>query len=123
MDTIKLPTLGYFKNGNGWLGSAGLLRFQLENSTPKRESDRAEGQVYELTTVLWQGPFSRPYARELDQRETFPISDAGIAALVDYLARQAEALNAAPPYTPEETTAYYHQKKAEEKEPSQQSEV
>lgn len=113
MKPIELPTLGYFKNGNGYLGSAGLLRFQLENNTPKKESERAEGQIYELTAVLWQGPFSRPYAQELG-RETFPIHEEGLTALKAYLDAQAQAVNAAPPFTPEETETYYQEKRAEE---------
>lgn len=116
MKPIELPTLGYFKNGNGYLGSAGLLRFQLENSTPPKESDRVEGQVYDLTAVLWQGPFSRPYAQEIG-RETFPIHAEGLTALLDYLNAQAQSVNAAPPFTAQETDAFYQEKKAEEAAP------
>lgn len=103
MDTIQLPTLGYFKNGNGYLGSAGLLRFQIE----KPREGRAR-------VVLWQGPFSRPYAQEFGQ-ESFDIDEPGLAALADYLTRQAEAVNAEPPYTEAETTAFYQERKAQEK--------
>lgn len=103
---IHLPTLGYFKNGNGWLGSAGLLRFQIE------KPDEA-GNV---TAVLWQGPFSRPYAQEIG-RETFPLDEAGLAALADFLTAKAGELETAPPFTPAETTAYYQTKKQEELTP------
>lgn len=107
MEPIKLPTLGYFKNGNGYLGSAGLLRFQIE----KPQDDRAQ-------VVLWQGPFSRPYAREFGQ-ESFDIDEPGLAALAEYLTRQAEQVNAQPPYTEAETTAFYQEKKAQEKAPKE----
>ncbi len=113
MKPIELPTLGYFKNGNGYLGSAGLLRYQLENSTPKREADRVEGQVYELTAVLWQGPFSRPYAQEIG-REAFPITEDGLTALTAFLDAQAQSVNDAPPFTTKETDAYYWEKKSQD---------
>ena len=106
MGPIKLPTLGYFKNGNGWLGSAGLLRFQIE----KPDED---GNV---TAVLWQGPFSRPYAQEIG-RETFALDDAGLDGLVSFLTRQALALEENPAFTPAETQAYYEDKKQEEQAP------
>ena len=103
MQPIKLPTLGYFKNGNGWLGSAGPLRFQIEKPD-------GEGNV---TVVLWQGPFSRPYAQELG-RETFPLSDAGLDGLVNFLTNRARELAEHPAFTDAETTAFYQAKKQEE---------
>lgn len=117
---IRLPTLGYFKNGNGYLGSAGPLRFQLENHTPQRESERVEGQVYDLTAVLWQGPFSRPYAQEIGQ-ETFPVDESGLAALVDFLTQRARKLDQHPVFTSEELNAYYLSKKQEEQAPKDQA--
>ena len=102
MQPIKLPTLGYFKNGNGWLGSAGPLRFQIE--PPVEDS---------VSVVLWQGPFSRPYAQELG-RETFPLDEDGLAALVDFLTAQSQALTDHPAFTAAETTAFYQAKRAEE---------
>lgn len=99
---ISLPTLSHFLNGNGWLGSAGLLRFQIEKP--------AEG---EMTAVLWQGPFSRPYAQEIE-RQTFPVTEEGLTAVAEYLNAKAQAVNKAPPFTDGETAAFYHAKRAEE---------
>ncbi len=117
MTPIKLPTLGYFQNGNDWLGSSGALRFQLENSTPRRESDREEGKVYQLTAVLWQGPFSRPYAQEVG-RETFPLTGEGLNALLGFLSVRAREMADRPVFTAEETAAFYQAKKREELSPS-----
>ncbi len=102
---IRLPTLGYLKNGNGWLGSAGALRFQIE------KPDEAG-----VTVVLWQGPFSRPYAQEIG-RETFPLDEAGLAALTRFLEDRAQALAERPVFTDAETTAYYQAKKRGELSP------
>lgn len=108
MTPIQLPTLGYFKNGNGWLGSAGLLRFQVEKPVDDQ-----------FTVVLWQGPFSRPYAQELG-RETFPVTAEGRDALADFLTQKAAEIKDHLPFTPAETTAYYQQRKEEEKGDSSQ---
>ncbi len=102
---IDLPTLGHFANGNGWLGSAGLLRFQSEKP-----------QEGEMTAVLWQGPFSRPYAREVEQK-TFPVSEEGLAAVTEYLDGKAALFETQPPFTEAETSAFYRAKKAEEAAP------
>ena len=99
---ILLPALSHFLNNNGWLGSAGLLRFQIEKP-----------QDGEMTAVLWQGPFSRPYAQEIE-RQAFPVSAEGLAAVTEYLNTKAAQIEARPPFTPEETTAFYQAKKAEE---------
>lgn len=104
---ISLPTLGHFLNGNGWLGSAGLLRFQIEKP-----------QEGEMTAVLWQGPFSRPYAQELE-RQTFPVTEEGLTAVTDYLNAKADAVNETPPFTDVETMEYYRAKKAEEAAPKE----
>lgn len=104
---ISLPTLSHFQNGNGWLGSAGVLRFQIEKPI--------EG---EMTAVLWQGPFSRPYAQEIE-RQTFPVSEEGLTAVLDYLNAKAQAVNEAPPFTDGETMEHYLAKKAEEAAPKE----
>ena len=105
MTPIKLPTLGYFKNGNGWLGSAGALRFQIEK--PQEEA---------MTVVLWQGPFSRPYAQELG-RESFPLSEEGLNDLLGFLSSRARELEEHPAFTDQESTAFYQERKAQEAQP------
>lgn len=104
---ITLPSLSHFLNGNGWLGSAGLLRFQIEKP--------AEG---EMTAVLWQGPFSRPYAQEIEQ-QTFPVTEDGLTAVTEYLNAKAAQVNEVPPFTDAETTEHYRAKKAEEAAPKE----
>lgn len=109
---IRLPSYSHFKNGNGWIGSAGILRYQIEEPVKAEE----EGAPNTVTCVLWYGPFSRPYAQEVG-RETFPVTDDGLAALADYLTREAKNAADSPRYTPEETAAFYWAKKAQESQP------
>ncbi len=107
METIQLPTLGYFQNGNGWLARSALLRFHIEKPV-----DDA------VTVVLWQGPFSRPYAQEIG-RETFPVSADGLTALSAFLTQKAGEMKDHPTFTAEETTAYYQAQKAAEQAPKE----
>ncbi len=107
MKAIELPTLSHFLNGNGWLGSAGLLRFQIEK--PEEE---------QMTVVLWQGPYSRPYAQVFTQ-ETFPVTEEGRTALLDYLNGKAQEMEDTPVFSPEETDRVYWDKKKEEATPTE----
>ena len=104
MTPIKLPSLGYFKNGNGWLGSSGLLRFQIEPF---------DKETMTMTVVLWQGPFSRPYAQEIG-RESFTLSEEGLNSLLGFLSVRAGELEREPAFTAQETNAYYREIKARE---------
>lgn len=106
---IRLPTFSHFKNGNGWIGSAGILRYEIEAPVKAQE----EGAPNTVTCVLWYGPFSRPYAQEFERR-TFPVTDEGLASLTDYLTQEAQKAQEAPRYTPEDTMAFYLAKKAQE---------
>ena len=92
---LYLPGLSHFANDNGWSGSRGLLRYEVERPQ--------EGRV---RTVIWQGPFARRYA-PIEEEAVFDVSEEGLAALRAWLLERAEAMNAHPPRTPEECRAYY----------------
>lgn len=118
---VQLPTRGHFVNGNGWLGSAGALRYEIETPVeipqdpPEKDPEKKQ---YTATVVYWQGPFSRPYAQEI-ARETFPVTEEGLAALAAYLDGKAAEMEAAPVFTEEEAFAFYQAKKAEEEKPAE----
>lgn len=101
-ELMWLPTLSHFTNGNGWSGSARVLRFQIEPP--------ADGK---LTAVVWQDPFTRKYAEELLRAE-FELSDEGIEAMRIWLLEQAAEMNAHPPRTPQELRAWRDNAKAQE---------
>lgn len=117
---VQLPTRGHFVNGNGWLGSSGLLRFQIETPVeiPKEGAEDKEDKDYTVEVVWWQGPFSRPYAQEIG-RETFPVTQEGLADLADFLTKTAEKLEENPAFSEEEVFAFYRAKKAEEEKPAE----
>lgn len=113
---IELPTRGHFVNGNGWLGSAGPLRFQIETPVqlPCDPPDKdPEDRDYIADVVCWQGPFSRPYAPELD-RQTFPITLVGLEDIKAYLNEKAAKLEENPAFSEEELFRLYQERKAEE---------
>lgn len=124
MKPIELPSLSHFLNKNGWLGSAGALRFQIETPVALREKDDRGNKIpleqQELTAqvVLWQGPWSRPYAQEIG-RETFPVTEAGRTALLEYLNSQAAQMEAQSVFTQQEVYDFYLQRKKAEQEGQQ----
>ncbi len=94
---IFMPTLAFFRNGNDWTGSLGLLRFYLR---PQEEA---------LTVETWCGPFCREYS-ETDETETFPLGEDGLAALLIWLKERAAVMNEHPTKTAEECQKIYEQK-------------
>ncbi|NCB62237.1 MAG: hypothetical protein EOM52_01285 [Clostridia bacterium] len=101
-ELMWLPSLSHFVNGNGWSGGERVLRFQIE--TP------ADGK---LTVVVWQDPFTRKYAEELDRAE-FELTEEGIEAMRAWLLEKAADMNDNPPRTPEELRAWRDQVKEKE---------
>lgn len=116
---VQLPTRGHFVNGNGWLGSAGPLRYQIETPVEIPTDPPAqdpEDKDYTMDVVWWQGPFSRPYAQEIG-RQTFPVTTEGLADLTAFLDAKAAEMETNPVFTEEETFQFYREKKAEEDAP------
>lgn len=96
-DDFYMPGLSHFENDNGWSGSRGRLCYEIERP-----------QDGKLKVVTWYGPFCREYAQE-DAVSFFEVTAEGIAAMTDWLLRQAEEMNAHPQKTPEDCRAYYEQ--------------
>lgn len=118
---VQLPTRGHFVNGNGWLGSAGPLRYQIEAPVqlPCDPPDKdPEERDYIMDLVWWQGPFSRPYAQEIG-RQTFPVTTEGLADLMRFLDETAAKMEENPVFTQEEVYEFYRTKKAEEDKPAE----
>ena len=98
---IRLPTLLFFQNGNGWKGSSGLLRFYIR--------PREEG---ELPVEVWCGPFCRELS-QVDDTARFPLSAEGVAQMKGWLEDWSRRMAEHPTRTPEETLAYRNEKLAE----------
>ena len=86
MNSIEIPTLLFWENGNSWYGSLGNARFFLKPET-------LEGQGSQLSAQLWRGPLA------MDQSESLApaavsVSEEGLAQAAAWLEGQAAQLNA-----------------------------
>ena len=85
---IFLPTLHTFENNNIFTGSCGQLRFRIVPTvvmaTPK-EVDLAESSV---TAEYWHGEWCYELS-QMEDRQTFPMSEEGRAAMKAWIEAQA----------------------------------
>lgn len=93
MTNFFLPVLSHFQNGNPWSASAGRLRYRI---LPDREAGS-------LTAEVWEGPWAYEYST-VEATRTFPLSPAGLEALLPWLEEWRVAVNSRPPRTLEENT-------------------
>lgn len=88
MADIFIPTLHTFENGNSFTGSCGLLRFRIVPevvmATPK-EVDMAASSV---SAEFWHGEWCYELS-QIEQKQTFPMSEEGRAAMKAWLEAQA----------------------------------
>ena len=84
---IYLPTLHTFAMDNIFTGSEGLLRFKL---TPQIIKNGREVSVEQSTICaeLWHGPLCYEKS-EIEAKKTFPLSEEGRAALLEWLEENA----------------------------------
>ena len=86
MNSIEIPTLLFWENGNSWYGSLGNARFFLEPET-------LEGQGSQLSAQLWRGPLAMDQS-EILATAAFSVSEEGLAQAAAWLEGQAAQLNA-----------------------------
>ncbi len=86
MNTIEIPTLLFWENGNSWYGSLGNTRFYIKPETPEGAEEK------QLTVKLWKGPLAMDRS-EILAEAAFPVSGEGLARTAAWLEAQAEALN------------------------------
>ena len=86
MNTIEIPTLLFWENGNSWYGSLGSARFFLKPETPEG------AQTAQLAVRLWRGPLAMDRS-EILASAAFPVSEEGLAQTTAWLTAQADSLN------------------------------
>ena len=86
MNTIHIPTLLFWENGNSWYGSLGSARFFIKPETPEET-----GQP-QLAVQLWKGPLAMDQSEIID-KAAFPVSEEGLAQTAAWLEDQAARLN------------------------------
>ncbi len=85
MDSIHIPTLLFWENGNSWYGSLGRARFFLRPETP-------EGEDRRLSVRLWRGPLEMAQSEVL-ATAGFPVTEEGLRQAAAWLEEQAARLN------------------------------
>ena len=86
MNSIEIPTLLFWENGNSWYGSLGNARFFIK---PERPEDAEETR---LSVQLWKGPLTMDLS-EIIATAAFPVTEDGLAQTAAWLEEQAAALN------------------------------
>ncbi len=88
MADFFLPVLSHFQNGNPWSASAGRLRYRIL-------PDSGEGV---LTAEVWEGPWAYEFS-VVEQSQTFPLSEEGLASLPGWLEEWRQTVEARPKRT------------------------
>ncbi len=86
-----LPVLSHFQNKNPWTASAGRLRYRVLPVFPE------EGEP-SLAAEVWEGPWSYEYSVP-EAARSFPLSEAGLAALPGWLEEWRTAIESRPERT------------------------
>ena len=86
MNSIEIPTLLFWENGNSWYGSLGSARFFIRPETPEGSEEQR------LSVRLWRGPLAMDLS-EIIATAAFPVTEDGLAQAAVWLEEQAAALN------------------------------
>ncbi len=85
MNTIEIPTLLFWENGNSWYGSLGSARFFIRPETSEKEEKR-------LVVRLWKGPLAMDLS-EIIATAGFPVTEEGLAQAAAWLEERAAVMN------------------------------
>ena len=83
MNTIHIPTMLFWENGNSWYGSLGSTRFFIKPELPEG------GEEKRLAVRVWRGPLAMDLS-EILATAAFPITEEGLAGTAAWLEEQVE---------------------------------
>ena len=87
MEKIFLPTLHTFAMKNPFTGSCGLLRFKAVPDVVMLNSKEVSMEESSITVEFWHGQFCYEKS-EMEGKRTFPMSEEGRQAIIDWLSAQ-----------------------------------
>lgn len=87
METLFLPTLHTFANNNCFTGSCGNLRFKITPEVVMENPKEVDMAASSLRAEFWHGLYCYEKS-EMEGEHTFPMSEAGRQALLDWLEAQ-----------------------------------
>jgi len=89
MAQFFIPVLSHFLNKNPWSGSAGRLRYRILPTVNETEDGGT------LSVVVWEGPWTYELSA-MEDEQTFPLSEEGLAALPAYLEQWRQTMEQRP---------------------------
>jgi hypothetical protein len=93
VESILIPTMLFWENGNTWYGSLGNARFFLQPVKHQPEEGAPETQPSAtIEAELWKGPLTKSLS-EILATASFPLTEEGLSQTVRWLEEQAAALN------------------------------
>ena len=81
MNTIEIPTLLFWENGNTWYGSLGSARFFIRPEVPDTAGEK------QLSVRLWKGPLTMELS-EIIATAVFPVTEDGLTQTAVWLSRR-----------------------------------
>ena len=89
MEELFLPVLSHFQNKNPWSASAGRLRYRILPTVAENEEDSL------LTAEVWEGPWAYEFS-QIEEEKIFPLSEAGLKVLRQWLGDWREIITQRP---------------------------
>lgn len=84
MAELFIPTLHTFAMDNLFTGSCGALRFRLKPQVVKASAKEVDFENSTIDAEYWHGPYCYEKS-EVEGRETFPLTEEGIASMKTWL--------------------------------------
>ncbi len=84
MSELFIPTLHTFAMNNIFTGSVGMLRFRVKPNVVMATPKEVDFAASSILAEYWHGLFCYEKS-EMEGSETFPMSEEGREALIDWL--------------------------------------
>ena len=84
MNELFIPTLHTFAMDNVFTGSCGLFRFRAAPNVVKKTPKEVDMEASSITAEFWHGPYCYEKS-QMEGKETFPMTEAGRAAMKQWL--------------------------------------
>ena len=84
MEKIFLPTLHWFAMKNPFTGSCGALRYKIVPDVIMATPKEVDFEQSTMEVEFWHGLFCYEKS-EMEGKETFPLTEAGREAMIDWL--------------------------------------
>lgn len=84
MAELFIPTLHTFAMNNIFTGSLGVFRFRAKPNVVMATPKEVDFEQSNIFVEYWHGPFCYEKS-EMEGSETFPMTDEGRQAMIDWL--------------------------------------